>query len=127
MKYQTMRNQIGRTLRLLRNSLSRLPEIAHEPARRVLEEQPRLLQLVEPLAQRKLTGLRIRTHGDYHLEQILHRGKDLIIIDFDGVATETLAERRRRHSCLRDVASMIDSFQYVALDAWLDGAVVRPE
>ena len=66
------------------------------------------------------TGLRIRTHGDYHLEQVLYTGKDFVIIDFDGPPTETLAERRRKHNCLRDVAGMIRSFHYAAFTALLE-------
>jgi maltose alpha-D-glucosyltransferase/alpha-amylase len=41
--------------------------------------------------------------------------------------TETLAERRRKHNCLRDVAGMIRSFHYAAFTALLETAVVRPE
>ena len=83
--------------------------------------------MFEPYLGQRLTGLQIRTHGDYHLEQLLYTGKDFVIIDFDGPPTETLAERRRRHNCLRDVAGMIRSFHYAAFTALLETAVVRPE
>ena len=83
--------------------------------------------MFEPFLGDQLTGLRMRTHGDYHLEQVLYTGKDFVIIDFDGPPTETLAERRRKHHCLRDVAGMIRSFHYAALTALLEGAVVRVE
>jgi predicted trehalose synthase len=71
--------------------------------------------------------MRMRTHGDYHLEQVLYTGKDFVIIDFDGPPTQPLAERRRKHHCLRDVAGMIRSFHYAALTALSEGAVVRVE
>ena len=43
-----------------------------------------MLKVFEPYLGQRLTGLQIRTHGDYHLEQLLYTGKDFVIIDFDG-------------------------------------------
>ena len=83
--------------------------------------------MFEPLLNQRLTGLRIRIHGDYHLEQVLYTGKDFVIIDFEGPQQEMLAERRRKHSPLRDVAGMIRSFHFAAFAALFDGVVVREE
>jgi maltose alpha-D-glucosyltransferase / alpha-amylase len=126
-KYQSMRNLVGRTLRLLRANLARLPDVASVPARKILEAPTKLLQSAEPFLQRRVSGKRIRIHGDYHLEQVLVRGNDYTIVDFDGPRSQSLAERRRKHSALRDVASMMRSFHYAAFSSWLESAVVRPE
>jgi len=83
--------------------------------------------MFEPFLHRRWSGLRIRTHGDFHLEQVLYTGRDFVIIDFEGPPAETLAERRRKHECLRDVAGMIRSFHYAAYTALLETAVVRLE
>jgi maltose alpha-D-glucosyltransferase/alpha-amylase len=124
-KYQSMRNLAGKTLRQLRESLPSLPRSVVGPARELATHPERTLKLLEPLLTHKLTGLRIRTHGDYHLDQVLSTGKDFVIIDFEGQGGETLAERRRKHSPFRDVAGMIRSFHYAAMSATLDRAIVR--
>jgi maltose alpha-D-glucosyltransferase/alpha-amylase len=125
--YQSVRNLVGKTLRLLRDCLPRIPNGISDDARRLIGGQERILKVFEPYLGQRLTGLQIRTHGDYHLEQLLYTGKDFVIIDFDGPPTETLAERRRKHNSLRDVAGMVRSFHYAAFTALLETAVVRPE
>ncbi|MEA2698838.1 MAG: maltose alpha-D-glucosyltransferase / alpha-amylase, partial [Myxococcales bacterium] len=124
-KYQSMRNLAGTTLRLLRENLGWMPASIAQPARDLAAHPERALKAFEPLLTRKLTGLRIRTHGDYHLDQVLSTGKDFVIIDFEGPGGERLADRRRKHSPFRDVAGMIRSFHYAAMTAMLDRAVVR--
>jgi len=79
----------------------------------------------EQIAQRAQLGVggrAIRTHGDYHLGQTLHRpsGRSTgdqapggwVIIDFEGEPARPLFERRQKASPLRDVAGMLRSFAY---------------
>jgi maltose alpha-D-glucosyltransferase/alpha-amylase len=126
-KYQSMRNIVGKTIRQLRASLGRVPAAAFDMGKRLADGQEKLLKMFEPFLQRRWSGLRIRTHGDFHLEQVLYTGKDFVIIDFEGPPADALAERRRKHECLRDVAGMIRSFHYAAFTALLENTVVRVE
>jgi maltose alpha-D-glucosyltransferase/alpha-amylase len=63
---------------------------------------------------------------------VLFTGKDFVILDFEGEPGRTLAERRFKRCVLRDVASMIRSFDYariVALETHVsprDREVARP-
>jgi len=125
-QYQSLRNLVGRVLRTLRSQLTQLPASSSELARSLLAHESQILTRFEPLLHQKIDALRIRCHGDYHLEQVLWTGKDFVIIDFDGGHDSAITERRRKRSPLRDVAGMIRSFHYAAYTALLEG-VVRDE
>lgn len=128
--YQYARNLTGQTLLSLRQRLKLLPPHSQELAQRVLNHQDRIMDCYQLVLNQKITALRTRCHGDYHLEQVLFTGRDFIIIDFEGDPKRTLSERRMKRSPLRDVAEMLQSFYTVAslaLSDEVESGMVRPE
>jgi trehalose synthase-fused probable maltokinase len=105
------------TLGMLRLRAPDLPGDLRERAESTLKLEGELTQRFRSLADRRVTGLRTRIHGDLHLGQVLFTGDDFMFIDFEGEPARTLAERREKHSPLRDVAGMVRSFHYAAYAA----------
>lgn len=80
--------------------------------RALADRQPDILARIDLIADLRVDATRIRTHGDYHLGQVLWTGDDVAIIDFGGEPARPAAERRRKHSALRDLAGMLRSLHY---------------
>jgi maltose alpha-D-glucosyltransferase/alpha-amylase len=101
-----------------RRQLDRALEITPGDAGRVLRDlAPRIadeLTVFEALATEPLVT---RVHADYHLGQVLSAPDGYRIVDFEGEPTRDLEDRRAHRSPLRDVASMLRSFDHVGRSA----------
>nr|WP_284155388.1 maltose alpha-D-glucosyltransferase [Sulfuricystis multivorans] len=93
---------------------------------RLLAKRQRLLDHFAPQRLAGIQGLKTRHHGDFTLGQVLLAHNDFIITDFEGNPKRSLADRRRKHSPLRDVASMLRCFSYVAALAANKATAERP-
>jgi maltose alpha-D-glucosyltransferase/alpha-amylase len=117
---------IEQTLEKLEQCRSEFPEPLRADVDRLLASKETLLQRLS-LIPPELHAVKTRYHGDYHLGQVLVAENDFVIIDFEGEPDRPLAERRIKHSPLRDVAGMLRSFNYAAAVALYHCTVERPE
>ena len=109
---EQVRAEVDQTLERLKADRHALPDATQSTVDELLASRQQMLDSIEAIRQRAVTGAKIRHHGDYHLGQVLLSNNDFVIIDFEGEPARTLDERRRKHSPLRDVAGMIRSFNY---------------
>jgi len=123
--YQHIRSQLVRTFQLLRRQAT-----GNADAEELLRREDEVQHQIRRILDGRITGSRIRTHGDYHLGQVLRTGNDFVIIDFEGEPSRPLSERRIKRSALRDVAGMLRSFHYApyaVLFGQSQHIVIRPE
>src|SRR5437773_2120031 len=112
-----MRASSRRAFELLRKKLDDLPEAFRAEAEEVLAAEKQILAQERRLLEQRSAAHKIRIHGDFHLGQALHTGRDFIFLDFEGEPARPLGERKLKRSALRDVAGMMRSFQYAAYSA----------
>ncbi len=128
--YQQMRNLAGRTLLLLKKRLSQLPLATQKLGQNLLNREDLLMERFKSILNLRITADRIRCHGDFHFGKVLYTGKDFVIINFGGERNRPLSERRMKRSPLRDVAGMLQSFNYavtLGLRNEVESGMIRPE
>jgi maltose alpha-D-glucosyltransferase/alpha-amylase len=112
--YHGMLAQLNRAFDALRASIHTLPAIAQERANEALSREGEIRNHFLQLRDTRIAAMRIRQHGDLHLSNVLYSGSDWIITNFEGDPFRSLSERRLKRSAVRDVATMLRSFHYVA-------------
>jgi maltose alpha-D-glucosyltransferase/alpha-amylase len=112
--FQSIRNLTRHNFQLLSQRAKTLAPEVQPLARQVLDLEGALLQRLRRVYEHRLDAVRIRTHGDFHLDQVLYTGKDFLFIDFEGESSVSLSERSLKRSPFHDVARMILSFHYAA-------------
>jgi maltose alpha-D-glucosyltransferase/alpha-amylase len=133
--YQSMRNLTGRLCTRLVRERRAVPEEMRPLADRLVASEDMILKRFRGVLHPDLGGSRIRIHGDYHLAQLLHTGKQFVVIDLEGEPSRAIGERRLKRSPMRDVASMVRSFDYAVQSVFYELAssrgrspgLIRPE
>ncbi|GAB4017315.1 putative maltokinase [Spirosoma koreense] len=103
---------LERRYALLIDNYTKLDPHAQRLAWVFMEAKEMIDAFIDDFRTRPLDSLRIRIHGDYHLGQVLATEHDFVIIDFEGEPESSIADRKIKHSPLKDVAGMIRSYHY---------------
>lgn len=125
--YSSMQSLIRETFQNLSKNIKKLPDHLKEEAEEVAAMKDEIQSELKKIYRQKIDVIKIRIHGDYHLGQVLFTGKDFVILDFEGQLSRSYSERRLKRSPLRDVASMMRSFHYVAYRALFNNTQIRKE
>jgi maltose alpha-D-glucosyltransferase/alpha-amylase len=118
--FSTLQSLVRETYQNLSRNMSRLPADLQSSTERITAYRPKLLAIFKRIYARKLDALKIRIHGNLHLQEVLLTGKDLAISDYSGDPNLSYSERRLKRSPLIDLATMVVSFHKVAFEGFMN-------
>jgi trehalose synthase-fused probable maltokinase len=110
--FEHLRDIIDGRIALLQRNIHDLDAEAQELALFFMERRDTIVKFCDRIRKIPLKSIRTRIHGDYHLGQVLLVNNDFVIIDFEGEPESSIADRKIKHSPLKDVAGMVRSFHY---------------
>ncbi|RPD47341.1 maltose alpha-D-glucosyltransferase [Paracnuella aquatica] len=124
--FSSMTSLVRETVQAIQKSTG-LPADLQAEVEALAGQREELLERLRRIYSKKFDVAKIRIHGNLGLSHILLTGKDLVIHDFGGNPMRPYSERILKRSPLRDVATMIRSFYYVAYEGFLTSSHIPVE
>ncbi|MEI7995390.1 MAG: putative maltokinase, partial [Methylococcaceae bacterium] len=124
---QHVRTEAAVTLDLLEHLKEGLTEAVQETVKTVLAQRVVLDDRLNACVSGSIKAVKTRYHGDYHLGKVLLTQNDCVLTDFEGDPDRPFAERRHKHSPMRDVADMLRSFNHAAYTALAHATAEQPK
>ncbi len=108
--------------------LPRLPDSLADALRRLIDPATSLQSNLAVLSARAAPDTpMMRVHNDLNLGQILLQQGDALFVDFEGDPDRPASWRLRRHSPLRDLATLVHSIHYAAHAGLRRHVATRPQ
>lgn len=117
--FSAYKSSIRHAYDLIKKYVDEFPANHQEEIRVFIGLKDTLVQKMMQIYDHKIEAVKIRPHGFYTLNAILFKDADFVITNFEGDSTFSLTERRLRKSPLTDLATVLNSFHYVAYSALL--------
>jgi len=125
--FQSLRGLVQRNFQALAAAIPLLSDDEQGRATQVLGAEMEIIAILHKITGPRLSAMKCRIHGDFHLCQALFTGKDFVFIDFEGEPVHSLSGRRLKRSPLLDVAGMIRSFHYAAMTTLTHHSAMSPD
>jgi len=124
---QNVITDLERTLGMLEKRRNELPDGVRPDVDHLLAVRNELAENARAICEGGFEAVKTRYHGDYHLGRVVVANNDFQITDFEGDPATSIEQRRAKHSPLRDVATMLRSFNYAARSAIAGLGADRPD
>ena len=83
--YECLENLIDSKFKLLEDNISKINDQLHFKIKKIIDKKLGLKSYFQQLLMNPVIANKIRTHGDYHLGQVLFSNNDFFILDFPRV------------------------------------------
>ena len=118
--YSGLQSLVREVFQAQERHLDQLPDDIRPEVAGLLARREDLLNLLKRIFRKKLDTTKIRIHGNLQLDNVVLTGRDVAFENFGGDPARNYSERRLKRSPLRDLATMIRSFYYVAYESFLE-------
>jgi maltose alpha-D-glucosyltransferase/alpha-amylase len=110
--YSALKSLVRTSISALQAAMPNFDDRQQSLAKYIIGSEKKMLTYFSRIYIHKFDASKIRIHGNFHLQQVMMVGDDIMIDDFDSTPDRAFSERKLRKSPLVDVATMLRSIHY---------------